>query len=166
MSFPAAPERIALPVQFCTVNVFAPLPAVRCASSIPASVSEPSPVSVVGESVKSTSADATTVSVPVPPTNASLPARPENVSSPARPESELSLEFPASVSASAVPVTFSIPLALESVSAKPATSVCAVVTARSIVTPPFNSPVKSSVSASVSAPSTIVTLADSVPVKT
>ena len=155
-----------LPVQLCTVNVFTPLPAVRFTLSIPASVSVPIPASVVGVSVKSTSADATTVSVPAPPTHVSFPARPENVSSPARPESELSLVFPTSVSANAVPVTFSIPLALESDSDKPATSVCAVVTARSIVTPPFNSPVKSSVSASVSAPSTIVTLAASVPVKT
>ena len=63
-------------------------------------------------------------------------------------------------------MTFSSPVALESVSVNPATSVCAVVTARSRFTPPLESPEKSSVSASASATSTIVTLADSVPVKT
>ena len=155
-----------LPVQLCTVNVFAPLPAVRMAPSIAASVSVPRPESVVGVSVKSTSAEATTVSVPAPPSRLSLPTPPESVSSPASPESELSRVFPTSVSANAVPVMFSIPVALESVSVKPATTVCAVVTARSIVTPPFRRPEKSSVSASLSATSTIVTLADSIPLKT
>ena len=89
-----------------------------------------------------------------------------SVSSPATPESALALALPKIVSVSAVPVTFSSPVALESVSVNPATSVCAVVTARSRVTPPFKSAVKSSVSVSASATSTIVTLADSVPVKT
>ena len=70
------------------------------------------------------------------------------------------------MSASAVPMTFSIPVAVESVSAKPAESVWAVVTARSRLTPPFASVVKSSVSVSASADSTIVTFAAAVPVKT
>ena len=175
MSLPAPPERTALPVQLCTVNVFAPLAAVRIAPSTPVSVSVPSPVSVVGVSVKSTSADATTVSVPsppsrlsfpTPPTSVSSPARPASASSPVRPRSVLSLAFPRMVSASAVPMTFSIPLSLDSVSANPDTTVWAVVTARSRLTALPASAVKSSVSVSASAASTIVTLPDSLPVKT
>ena len=95
-----------------------------------------------------------------------MPDRPANVSLLARPVNVLSLLFPSSVSASAVPITFSIPVAEESVSDKPGTSVWAAVAARSRLTPPLRSPVKSSVSVSASAPSTIVTLADSVPTKT
>ena len=166
MSFPAPPLRIALPVQLCTVNLVALLSAMRFATSTPVSESVPSPVSVVGVSVKSTSADATTVSVPAPPPNVSFPTPPESVSSPASPKSELSLVFPTRVSVKAVPMTFSIPVALESVSVKPATSVWAVVTARSIETPPLERSEKSSESVSAFADSTIVTLADSVPVKT
>ena len=74
--------------------------------------------------------------------------------------------LPRSVSASAVPMTSSIPVAEESVSVEPVTSVCAVVDAKSIVTPPLARFVKSSVSVSASAPSVIVTLAAAVPVKT
>ena len=77
----------------------------------------------------------------------------------------MSLAFPKIVSASAVPTTFSIPVALDSVSVNPATSVWGVVTARSSVTPPLRRPETSSVSASPSAASTIVTLADRVPEK-
>ena len=95
-----------------------------------------------------------------------MPDRPANVSLLARPVNVLSLPFPSSVSASAVPITFSIPVAEESVSVKPEASVWAAVAARSRLTPPLRSPVKSSVSVSASAPSTIVTLADSVPTKT
>ena len=65
-----------------TVNVLTPLPAVRFAPSIPARVSLPTPVSVVEVSVKSTSADSTTVSIPSPPAKESLPAPPLKVSSP------------------------------------------------------------------------------------
>ena len=78
----------------------------------------------------------------------------------------MSRAFPWSVSASAVPMTFSIPVALDSVTVNPDSSVWAVVTARSSVTPPLRRPEASSVSVSPSAISTIVTLADSVPVKT
>ena len=174
MSLPAPPVRRALPVQFCTVNVFAPLAAVRMTPSIPASVSLPRPVRVEGVSVKSASADTTTVSVPSPPSRLSLPAPPVNVSSPTRPASAsspvrpsnvLSLAFPRIVSASTVPMTFSIPLSLDSVSANPDTTAWAVVTARSRLTAPLASAVKSSVSVSASATSTIVTLPDSVPEK-
>ena len=172
---PAPPERIALPVQPATTNVFASLPAVRLTVSIPACVSVPSPVSVVGVRVKSTSADSTMVSVPAPPSkrsspappvNVSSPVRPASVSSPARPASVLSLAFPRMVSASVVPMTFSIPVPLDSVTVNPATSVWAVVTARSSVTPPFRRPETSSVSASTFPASTIVTLDDSMPEKT
>jgi len=78
----------------------------------------------------------------------------------------LSLAFPTMVSANDVPMTFSIPVALESVTVNPATSVWAVVTNRSRFTPPFRSPEKSSVSASTFPASTIVTLDDSMPEKT
>ena len=171
---PAAPERSTLPVQAFTVNLLTPFPAVRLAPSIPVSVSVPSPVRVVGVSMKSTSPDATTVSVPsppsrlsfpTPPTSVSSPARPASASSPVRPRSVLSLAFPRMVSASAVPMTFSIPLSLDSVSANPDTTAWAVVTARSRLTAPLASAVKSSVSVSASATSTIVTLPDSVPEK-
>ena len=174
-SFPAAPERIALPVQALSVNVFALLPAVRFAPSMPASVSLPTPVSVVGVSVKSTSADSTTVSIPSPPAKASFPAppvkvssppRPASVSSPARPASVLSRELPRTASANAVPTTFSIPVALDSATVNPATSVWAVVTARSRFTPPLRRLEKSSASVSASSASTMVTLADAVPEKT
>ena len=74
--------------------------------------------------------------------------------------------LPTRESAKAVPVTFSMPVSVESVSVRPATAVCAVSTARSRLTPPLRSPVKSSVSLSASAASTIVTLADSFPLKT
>ena len=166
---------VALPLHSCTVIVFALAPAVRFTRSMLARVSVPSPVSVVEASVKSTSADSVTVSVPMPPSKLSFPAepmkesspfRPMSVSAPARPESTLSLVFPRTVSANAVPVTFSIPVTEESFSVKPDTSVCAVATARSRFTPPFWSPVKSSVSVSALAPSTIVTLAESIPRKT
>ena len=69
------------------------------------------------------------------------------------------------VSASAVPMTFSIPLSLDSASVNPDTTVWADVTARSRLTAPLASAVKSSVSVSASAASTIVTLADAVPEK-
>ena len=78
----------------------------------------------------------------------------------------MSRAFPTSVSANAVPATFSRPVSLDSVSDKPDTTACAVVTARSTVTPPLARLVKSSVSVSAFATSTIVTLADSVPTKT
>ena len=74
--------------------------------------------------------------------------------------------LPTRESAKAVPVTFSIPVSVESVSVSPDTSVCAVVRARSTLMPPLARFVKSSVSLSASASSMIVTLADSVPVKT
>ena len=140
-----------------------------------ARVSVPSPVSVVEASVKATSADSVTVSVPVPPSKLSFPAepikesspaRPTSVSAPASPVNVLSLLFPSNVSASVDPITFSIPVPEESFSVKPDTSVCAVATARSRITPPFKSPEKSSVSLSEFAPSTIVTFAASVPEKT
>ena len=171
---PAPPERIALPVQALSVNVFAPLPAVRLTVSMPASESVPRPTSPAAVSVKSTSADSTMVSVPsppsklsspAPPVNVSSPVRPASVSSPARPARVLSLAFPRMVSACAVAMTFSIPVALESVTVNPATSVWAVVTARSRFTPPLRRPETSSVSISASVISTIVTLADSVPEK-
>ena len=148
---------VALPVQAFTVNVFAPAPAVRIAASIPASVSLPTPVREEGVRVKSTSADSTTVSVPAPPSRRSSPARPENT---------LSRELPASVSANAVPTTFSIPVAVESVSVKPVAIDCSAVAARSTARPPLESSEKSSVSASASADSMTVTLADKAPVKT
>ena len=78
----------------------------------------------------------------------------------------MSLAFPMITSSSAVPMTFSIPVSLESVSVKPATSVCAVVDARSTLTPPLARAVKSSVSVSALAPSTIVTFAAAAPAKT
>ena len=141
--------RVALPAQPCTVNVFALAPDVRFTLSMLASVLLPSPVSVAAASMKSMSADSIAVSVPVPPSKLSFPAepmkvsspaRPASVSAPARPESTLSLAFPRTVSANAVPMTFSIPVTEESVSVKPGTSVCAVATASSRITPPFRSP--------------------------
>ena len=87
------------------------------------------------------------------------------MSSPAIPESVLSLAFPNTVSANAVPTTFSIPVSLDSATVNPATSVWAVVTARSRLTPPLRRPEKSSVSESASSASTMVTLADAVPEK-
>ena len=148
------------------MNVFAPIPAVRISSSTRASVSLPAPVSVAAASVKLTSADSATVSLPAPPSKASLPSRPDSVSSPASPESTLSLVLPRSVSANAVPMTFSRSVSLDRVSVNPAATVCAVVTVRSRLTPSFASVVKSSVSVSAFATSTIVTFADAVPVKT
>ena len=133
---------------------------------MPASVSLPTPVSIVEASVKSTSADSTTVSVPSPPSRLSSPARPVSKSSPASPRRELSRALPRRTSAKAVPVTLSMPVELESVRVSPDTSVCAVVAARSTLMPPLARFEKSSVSVSTSAPSTTVTLADSVPVKT
>ena len=88
------------------------------------------------------------------------------MSFPAIPENALALALPRIVSASAVPMTSSIPVPLDSVSVSPATSDCAIVAARSSETPPLERPEKSSESASASAPSTIVTVASSVPVKT
>ena len=158
--------RVALPAQPSTVKVFAPTPAVRLTISTLTSESLPNPASVAAASVKSTLADSVTTSLPMPPSKVSLPSRPDSVSSPSRPESALSLALPRSVSASAVPVTFSSPVAVESVSVNPAETACAVVTARSRLTPPFASVVKSSKSVSASADSTIVTFADTVPVKT
>ena len=70
------------------------------------------------------------------------------------------------MSVSAVPMTFSIPVALDSVTVNPDASVWAVVTARSSVTPPLRRLEKSSVSESASSDSTTVTLADRVPEKT
>ena len=172
---PAPPERIALPAQALSVNVFAPLPAVRLTVSMTASESVPRPTSPAAVRVKSTSADSTMVSVPsppsklsspIPPVNVSSPAWPASVSSPARPARVLSLAFPRMVSANAVPLTFSIPVSLESVTVNPATSVWAVVTARSRFTPPLRRPATSSVSASTFPASTMVTIADSLPVKT
>ena len=125
--------------------------------------------------VKSTSADSTMVSMPAPPSKRSFPdppmkvsspARPANSSSPAIPESVLSRALPRTVSANAVPMTFSIPVALVSVAVNPVTSVCAVVAARSRFTPPCKSPEKSSVSTSAFPASTMVTMADSLPLKT
>ncbi len=86
-----------------------------------------------------------------------------SVSSPESPVIVLPRAFPSSVSAHAVPTTFSIPVALESVTTSPDTIVWAVVTARSTITPPLASPVKSRLSESALAPSVIVTEADSVP---
>ena len=127
------------------------------AASIPASVSLPTPVSEEGVRVKSTSPDSATVSVPLEPSRRSSPARPEKV---------LSLVLPTSVSANAVPMTFSSPVAVESVSVKPDAIDCGVVDPRSSARPPVERPEKSSVSASASADSTTVTLASSVPAKT
>ena len=62
-------------------------------------------------------------------------------------------------------MTFSIAWSLDSVTVNPDAAVCVVVTARSTVTPPLAKLVKSSVSASASAISTIVTVAESVPAK-
>ena len=133
---------------------------------MPERASIPTPVSVEAPSVKSTSADSVTVSPPVPPVTVSSPSRPPSVSSPASPATTLSRALPRSVSASAVPVTFSSPVALESVRVSPDTTDCAVVAARSRLTAPLARPVKSSESLSASAASTIVTLADTVPVNT
>ena len=148
---------VALPAQAFTVNVFVPAPAVSRAASIPVSVSLPTPVSVEGVSVKSTSPDSTTVSVPAPPSRRS---------SPARPDSTLSLELPTSVSANTVPMVFSSPVAVESINDKPVAIDCGVLNPRSSERPPFKSPEKSSVSASASADSTTVTLATRAPAKT
>ena len=148
---------VALPAQAFTVKVFAPAPAMSRAASIPASVSLPTPESVVGVSVKSTSPDSTTVSVPAPPSRRSSPARPEKV---------LSRVLPTSVSANTVPMAFSSPVAVESVTVKPVAIDCGVVTPRSSARPPLEIPEKSSVSASASADSTTVTLATRAPAKT
>ena len=78
----------------------------------------------------------------------------------------MSRAFPMSVSANAVPTTFSIPVSLESVSVRPDTIACAAVDARSTLTPPLARAVKSSVSVSALAPSTIVTFTAAVPAKT
>ena len=154
-----------LPVQLSTVNLFAVAPAERFTVSMPSSESLPIPVSVVAASVKSTFTDSITVSVPAPPRKVSFPNSAVNVSLPARPESTLSFVFPRSVSASAVPITFSIPVDEESVSVRPDTIDCAAVDERSTLTPPLASAVKSSVSVSLFADSTIVTFAARVPVK-
>ena len=130
---------------------------------MPASRSVPRPASPVAVSVKSTFPDSITVSEPLPPSRLSFPPRPVRVSSPASPTSRLPRAFPWSVSANAVPVTFSRPVDVESVSVSPDTTVWAAVTAKSMLTPPVNRFAKSSVSLSVFAPSTTVTLADSVP---
>ena len=84
----------ALPVQPSTVNVLALAPAERLTASMLASESVPSPVSPAAVSVKSTSADSTTVSVPAPPRNVSLPDRPANVLSEASPTIESSNRVP------------------------------------------------------------------------
>ena len=133
---------------------------------MPASESVPRPASPAAVSVKSTFPASITVSEPLPPSRLSFPPRPVRVSSPASPASVLPRAFPRSVSASAVPVTFSIPVVLESVSVRPETSAWAAVTARSMLTPPFNRFEKSSVSVSAAAASTTITPADEVPVKT
>ena len=70
------------------------------------------------------------------------------------------------VSVSAVPMTFSMLVSLDSVSVTPETTVWAVVSARSRLMALPASAAKSSVSVSVSATSTIVTLAEAVPEKT
>ena len=154
---------VAAPVQLSIVNLFALAPAERFTVSMLSSESLPIPASPAAVSVKSTSADSTTVSVPAPPRKVSLPDRPANVSFPASPESELSLVFPRSVSASAVPTTFSIPVDEESVSVKPAATVWAAVDARSRFTAPVARSLKSRVSESASAASTSVTFAAVVP---
>ena len=157
------PARIKAPAQPATVNVFAPAPAVRLAVSTLPSESVPSPTRLAAKIVKSTSADSATVSVPSPPANVSLPARPVSVSSPPSPESVLARVLPRSTSPKAEPMTFSIAWSLDSVTVNPDAAVCVVVTARSTVTPPLAKLVKSSVSASASAISTIVTVAESAP---
>ena len=157
--------RIASPAQSLTVNVFAPAPVERLTVSMLASESVPSPTRLAAASVKLTSADSATVSVPSPPMNVSLPARPVSVSSPPSPERVLARVLPSSTSAKADPVTFSILVSLDSVTVNAVTTVCVVVTARSTVTPPLARLVKSSVSVSASAVSTIVTLAERVPAK-
>ena len=154
---------IAVPVQLFTVNVFALAPAETFTVSMPSSESLPIPVSPSAVSVKLTSADSVTVSDPAPPRKVSLPDRPVNVSLPARPESRLSLVFPTSVSASAVPMTFSIPVTEESVSVNPTATAWAAVDDRSKVTAPLARSLKSSVSVSASAASTSVTFAAAVP---
>ena len=162
---PAPPVRTALPFQPSTVIVFAPAFPVRFTLSMSASVSLPRPVRPAAVSVKSTFPDSITVSEPLPPSRLSFPPRPESVSSPATPESVLPRAFPWSESANAVPVTFSRPVDVESVSISPEPSAWAAVTARSMLTPPLNRFEKSSVSLSVFVASTIVTLADSIPLK-
>ena len=131
-----------------------------------ASRSLPRPASPAAVSVKSTFPDSVTVSEPLPPSRLSFPPRPVRVSSPASPASRLPRAFPWRVSVSAVPVTFSIPVVLESVRVNPDTTVWAAVTAKSMLTPPVNRFAKSSVSLSELATSTTVTLADSVALKT
>ena len=157
--------RIASPAQSATVNVFAPAPAERLTASMLASESVPSPTRLVAASVKLTSADSATVSVPSPPAHVSLPARPASVSSPPSPESVLARVLPRSTSAKAEPMTFSTPVSFDSVTVNPVTTVCVEFTERSTFTPPLARLVKSSVSASPFPASTIVTRAERVPAK-
>ena len=148
---------MAIPAHPLSVKVLALCPPVRLTDSMRASVSLPTPASAAAESVKSTSADSRTVSLPAPPSKVSLPARPVNTSLPASPVNTLSRAFPTSVSASAVPTTFSMPVAVERVSVSPSIGVCAVVAARSKLTAAFAIAEKSSVSLSASAASSILT---------
>ena len=140
---------MATPVQLVTVNVFALLPPVSAAASMPTSQSVPRPTRPVSERVKLTSPDSTILSKPAPPSSVSLPTRPVIVSSPASPVIRLLRALPSSVLLPTEPSRSSMPVALESVSVKPAETVCDDVDDRSTDTPrPPNTAIleKSSVS--------------------
>jgi hypothetical protein len=88
VSLPAPPSRVTEPaVNADALSVLLPTPPVREAASIEFKVSVPRPVRLVLVSVKLTSADSTTRSVPAPPFSWSLPEPPVNVSLPAPPSS-------------------------------------------------------------------------------
>ena len=133
------------------------------------STSDPTPVIVAAVTVASTLPVSITVSVPAPPSSVLLPARPPRVSSPPRPVIALSRALPSIVSVDAVPVTFSIPVASESVNSSVAVTDWGDVSARSTLTPvsaPSESAEKSIASVSVAASSTMAIDADTAPTKT
>ena len=168
-SFPRPPSRIRLPPQPFTVNLLAPLPPTRSTTSMLTSTSDPTPAIVAAVTVASTLPVSIAVSVPAPPSSVLLPARPPRVSSPPRPVIELSRALPSIVSAAAVPVTSSIPVASESVNVSVAVTAWGDVSARSTLTPvsPLSESAEKSI-ASVFAPasSTMAIDADTAPTKT
>ena len=136
------------PVQLVTTNVFALLPPVSVAASMLVRPSVPQPTSNVSFKVKLISPASTTLSAPAPPSSVSSPAPPSSVSPPARPSIRLSRALPMRVSLPAEPIRSSMPVALESLSAKPAVTVCDDVDDRSTDTPTPARLEKSSVSVS------------------
>src|SRR5262245_23934915 len=78
VSLPPAPFNVPVPVQLLTVKLFALVPPVRLARSIPVKFNVPSPVRAraLSSSVKSLSLPATTKSLPSPPLSVPVPDQP------------------------------------------------------------------------------------------